>query len=112
MRIYTDQNGLAVNAISKLEDGTDVAGHRYDIVAGDRLLTIDFQNGPVPVAGVNGATNESLLALLIHRTEHLNALVPCPENVAAIAKMKWALDLFEQRTASRQNRGVEGSTAT
>lgn len=29
MRIHTDHNGVAVNAIYRLSDGTDVEGHRY-----------------------------------------------------------------------------------
>ena len=33
MRIHTDHNGVAVNAISKLADGTDVQGHVYQVLA-------------------------------------------------------------------------------
>ena len=58
--------------------------------------------------GVNGATSEALLAILIHRTKVLNDNFPCDENKRAITYMENALALFEQRTKDRQGRGVEG----
>ena len=54
MRIHTDHNGVAVNAISKLADGTDVEGHQYQVLAGPMVLTVDFQRGGVATNGVNG----------------------------------------------------------
>lgn len=109
MRIHTDHNGVAVNAISKLADGTDVDGHVYQILAGVKTVQIDFQNGPVKEAGVNGLTNEALLAILIHRTGVLNKRFPCRENSIAITNMEQALMWFEKRTRDRMERAVEGS---
>ena len=88
-------------------------GHSYyaDISAGPNsrpLTIIEFQNGPIPTNGTNGLTNEALLAILIHRTETLNAQYPCAENEAAIEFMNKARDAFEARTANRKARGVEG----
>lgn len=108
MRIHTDRNGLAVNAISRLADGRDVEGHHYQVLAGDKTFEVQFQNGPVPSAGVNGLTNEAALAILIHRTEFLNAKFPCEENEQALAGMRAALAAFESRTEKRLARGVEG----
>lgn len=108
MRIYTDHNGVAVNAISALADGTQVEGHHYDILAGANTSTVLFQNGPVKEVGVNGVTNEALLAILIHRTKFLDAKFPCDENKRAIQHLEEALVNLEVRTARRIARGVEG----
>ncbi len=111
MRIHTDYNGVAVNAIYRLSDGTDVEGHRYQVLSGINAQEIRFQLGPVKEAGVNGATNEAMLAVLIHRLQFLNGKFPCRENAIAITKMQEALMWLEKRTADRLARGVEGSHA-
>lgn len=109
MRIHTDHNGLAVNAISRLADGTDVAGHHYQVLIGGQTATIDFQRGPVKDNGVNGLTNEALLAILINRTQHLDDKFPCKENKEALFHMEAALEWLNQRTAARLQQGVEGT---
>jgi hypothetical protein len=108
MRIHTDHNGVAVNAISTLSDGTDVVGHVYQMLAGAKSLNVEFQRGGVADNGVNGVTNEALLAILIHRTKHLNSKFACDENVRAITHMEEALVNLEVRSARRVVRGVEG----
>lgn len=111
MRIHTDHNGVAVNAISRLSDGTDVLGHVYQILSGPKATQVEFQLGPVKENGVNGLTNEALLAVLIHRTEFLNSKFHCEENEEAIRHLKQALVNLEVRTARRITRGVEGTNA-
>lgn len=101
MRIHTDHNGVAVNAISKQSDGTEVEGHQYQVLTGPKTTQIDFQRGGVAVNGVNGVTNEALLAILLHRTKHLNKQFPCDENFRAIQHMEEALVNFEVRTAQQ-----------
>lgn len=108
MRIHTDSNGVSVNAISTLASGEDVSGHLYQVLMGPKSLSVEFQHGAVQENGVNGATNEALLAILIHRTEVINKRFPCRENAIAIKKMQEALMWFDKRTAERQARGVEG----
>lgn len=108
MRIHTDHNGVAVNAISTLAGSTDVAGHLYQVLAGEGSVTISFQRGGVADNGVNGVTNEALLAVLIHRTKHLDGKFPCDENKRAIQHLEEALCNLEVRTARRMVRGVEG----
>lgn len=51
------------------EPGHGGASHHYVIEAGDypRMLTIQFQNGPIAEGGVNGVTNEALLAVVADR---------------------------------------------
>ena len=110
-QIHSDHNGIRV-----LEVG---AAHEYLIATASQvdgqiqvkgIAPISFQQGPVKEAGVNGVTNEALLAILIDRTEQLNKLYPCRENSIAITKMQEALMWFEKRTADRLARGVEGQS--
>lgn len=107
-RIHTDHNGVYVNAISRLADGTDVEGHEYGIGAGPQFTNIKFQQGGVADNGVNGMTNEALLAILIHRTKFLDSKFACDENKRAIQHMEEALVNLEVRSARRIVRGVEG----
>ena len=115
--IHSDHNGVNVTHQEWVdpEPGDDGEkptylphGHYYSIDAGETTTAIHFQNGPVKEHGVNGATSEALLAILIHRTKVLNDNFPCDENKRAITYMENALALFEQRTKERQTRGVEG----
>lgn len=109
MRIHTDHNGVSVNAISALADGTDVEGHLYQVLAGSAVQYITFQQGPVKDAGVNGATNEALIAILVHRIQFLNGKFPCRENSLAITKLQEAQHWLEARTRDRIARQVEGT---
>lgn len=108
MRIHTDHNGVAVNAISALSDGTNVEGHYYQVLAGPKNLIVEFQFGGVADNGVNGVTNEALLAILIHRMKFLDGKFGCDENKRAIQHMEEALCNLEVRSARRIARGVEG----
>lgn len=110
MILHKDNNGVQVNAISADSGRINVDGHLYDITAGDQISTISFQNGPVLQNGVNGITNEALLAILIHRTKLLNEKFQCSENDRAIQHMEEALVNLEVRTARRMVRGVEGKS--
>jgi hypothetical protein len=107
-RIHTDHNGVAVNAISKLSSGEDVAGHLYMILSGPKVTELEFQRGGVADNGVNGITNEALLAVVIDRINFLNAKFPCRENALAVTKVQEALHWLEARTKARISRGVEG----
>ena len=109
MRIYESNGGnVYVNAISKLEDGTDVEGHLYQLHAGTSQQPLSFQRGPVLEVGFNGTTNEALLAVVIHRIKFLNVKFPCRENALAITKLEEAKMWLEERTRGRVARGVEG----
>lgn len=104
--LHADHNNLLVQHTS-----LDNPGHDYLVESKDDAFIfaeIFFQEGPVKERGVNGVTSEALLAILIHRTNHLNNLFPCDENATALAGMKQALEAFESRTMNRISRGVEG----
>lgn len=74
--------------------------------------TVHFQNGPVAESGVNGCHQEDLLAIVIHRLECFQAgTYACRENALALTKLQEALHWLNHRTAKRQERGVEGTSA-
>lgn len=109
--IYKDHIGCVVEA--DLED--EWYGNRYYVDAGDdrrealNVAVVDFQRGNPATEGVNGLTNEQLLAIIIHRTKILDAKFSSPYNREAITSMEQALANFERRTKERQQRGVEGT---
>lgn len=107
MRIHTDTNGVYVNSIHSVND-QNTEGHKYQIGHGATMTYINFQNGPVKEVGVNGVTNESLLAILINRITYLNSRFSCEENEFAMIHLKEALAHLEARTFRRIQRGVEG----
>ena len=108
-RIYTDDNGVYTNAFVTLADGTDVEGHVYYTTYGKDSQLVSFQHGPVGKVGVNGITNEHLLAILKHRLNYLNKQVPSPYNDEALYHVTKALAILETRTADRKRRQVEGT---
>ncbi len=71
---------------------------------------IMFQNGPINVAGVNGITQEALLAICIDRLESFQAgPYACRENALALTKLQEAQMWLQKRTRDRLARGVEGT---
>jgi hypothetical protein len=73
------------------------------------LHTVNFQNGPIPVNGINGVTQEVLLAIVKDRLECFqNGPFPCAENEAALAFVSEALEILKNRTRDRIARAVEG----
>lgn len=73
---------------------------------------IDFQKGPIKEHGVNGCHHEDLLAIVLDRLQSFQSGdFKCRENALAITKIEEALHWLNHRTASRQSRGVEGTSA-
>lgn len=101
--VYQDENGL------KIEAENHAPGHFYQTQIQGSTHHLWFQYGPIPLVGVNGLTSESLLIVLIDRTKKLDSLFPCDENKQAIAHMEKALKAFNDRTANRKARNVEGT---
>lgn len=70
---------------------------------------IQFQNGPVKEAGVNGLHQEDLLSIVVDRLQHFQrGNFACRENALALTRIEEALHWLNHRTAERQARGVEG----
>lgn len=78
-------------------------------------VAIHFQDGPIAEYGRNGTTNEEIIDLLIARLNSLNMMhdgrYACPENGMAVGHLIAARAALELRTARRQERGVEGTSA-
>ncbi|NOV28030.1 hypothetical protein E5S69_31585 [Cupriavidus necator] len=73
-------------------------------------VTVLFQNGPIPEVGVNGITQEVLLAIVADRLRSFQAgPFACRENALALTKIEEAQHWLQQRTIARMRRGVEGT---
>lgn len=76
-----------------------------------RTHAIDFQRGPINEVGVNGLTNEALLAIVRDRLEGAqDGPFRCRENALAITKIEEASLWLAKRTLDRMTRGVEGQS--
>lgn len=110
------------------EPGAGGANHRYQISGADfdanpsfdgELDLVDsnpavvlFQNGPINEAGLNGITQEVLLAIIIDRLESFQkGQYACRENAVALTHLETAKLWLFKRTLDRMARGVEGTHA-
>lgn len=102
------------------EPGQGNACHRYVVTGGDerRMSVADFvhceircQNGPIQEAGVNGLSNEALLAIVEDRLLGFQSgAYACRENAIALTKLQEAMMWLQKRTRDRIARGVEGKS--
>lgn len=107
------------------EPGAGGANHRYEVTGFDASTNpshqapegltkkvILFQNGPIKEVGVNGLTQEVLLAICIDRLRSFQAgPYACRENALALTKLEEAQHWLLSRTRTRMARGVEGTHA-
>jgi hypothetical protein len=119
MTTTLDQSNLRIISDSDPGNGH---GHRYIISNFDasknsksledpNYCCLLFQNGPVKEVGINGITNEALIAVILHRLNCFqNSHFKCRENALAITKLEEALHWLNHRTVARQARGVEGTS--
>lgn len=108
-------NAITIDVLDAPGDGG--ANHEYRIsvrAEGSRpsppetLLT--FQNGPLLVAGNNGISVESLLAVVIDRLEGFQSgKFACESNQAALDSTRSALHALLSRREDRQRREVLGT---
>lgn len=71
---------------------------------------ITFQNGPINEVGVNGFSNEALLAIVEDRLwSFQNGPYACDENIKALESVRDAIEHLHSRTKARVARGVEGT---
>lgn len=129
MRRLTDHivDGDSANhqlAISVTDEiGAGGANHRYEITGFSCLTNpsakdyeqtnielIFFQNGPIKEAGVNGVTQEALLAIIMDRLKSFQAgPYASVHNANALSHCEAALSDLQARTRQRIARGVEGT---
>lgn len=98
------------------EKGPGNANHKYHIEWDPEnngyiaTQSIIFQNGPIKEAGVNGVTNEDLIAIVIDRMRGFQSGdYACRDNAIALTKLEEALMWLRNRTNEREARGVEGT---
>lgn len=93
-------------------ENAEIANHHRNLLEKDEDVLIQFQNGPIPEAGVNGLTHEVLLAILINRLEGFQSGPFANEyNGLALGYVKLAQETLLNRTRERMTRGVEGTLA-
>jgi len=124
MREITDHEINGLNEVLKVvvldEPGDGGANHRYQIhgpiqeIGGEKApkfaVDIKFQKGPIKEAGVNGISNEALLAVVIDRLRGFQSgPFNCEENAQALEFAQQALKTLQKRTFDRTMRGVEGT---
>ncbi len=93
------------------EPGPGGANHEYLVtLPSGESVQLNFQNGPVAVAGVNGLTHEVLLAIVVDRLKSFQAgPFAGRENALALTKIEEAQHWLFARTLERMQRGVEGT---
>ena len=95
------------------EPGAGGACHEYQISwQGPNCdgINVHFQEGPIKENGVNGITQEALLAIVIDRLRSFQGgPFSCRENAIALTHIEEALMWLQRRTVARIARGVEGT---
>lgn len=117
MRKLVDHISNPVNdriEIVVMDDPGSGGAHRHyavDVNGSEHGVDIRFQNGPIAEVGVNGITQEVLLAIVIDRLRCFQSgPFACKENAEALAHAEASLAWLKARTKSRLDRGVEGTS--
>ncbi|MEI7534226.1 MAG: acyl carrier protein [Verrucomicrobiae bacterium] len=101
------------------EPGDGGASHKYMIEfmntspenrgRADRYA-INFQKGPIGISGVNGITQEVLIAICIDRLECFQkGPFACEDNMDALCLLRAAQNALHRRTRDRLAKGIEGT---
>lgn len=93
------------------EPGPGGANHLYLVrgVDGNIMARINFQEGGIQEVGVNGLTNEVLLAIVIDRLRGFDqGPFSTIDNALALHGCLQAIGHLRARTIKRRSRGVEG----
>lgn len=116
MREITDHKLNGLNDVITIsvcdEPGPGGACHEYQIdLPAQTACVIEFQKGPIKEAGINGITQEVLLAIVIDRLRGFQSgEYACRENAIALTYTEAALMWLQKRTRDRLARGVEGTS--
>ena len=127
MRMIDDHKVNPANDVLEIkvldEPGSGGANHAYLITGFDNTTNpsdpddqdpdaclILFQNGPIAEVGVNGVTQEALLAVVADRLRSFQkGPFACKANACALTHIEEAQHWLQQRTIERMRRGVEGT---
>ncbi|MCZ6868088.1 MAG: hypothetical protein O7G84_01130 [Gammaproteobacteria bacterium] len=119
------RTGGSANPAIRITAKPKVDGHCHEyefnmlpMRIGDGTMTpkvfacILFQDGIPAEVGINGTTEEALIAILIDRLERFNkGPYACRQNSLAITSLETAMHWLGDRTAERSEHGVEGTMA-
>ena len=115
-QVNTLNVGLCIKADAP---GSGNASHFYTIESQELreasqppsvMLPVRFQDGPIGEVGVNGISNEALLAIVEDRLKGFQGgPYACRENAIALTKIQEAMHWLHHRTREREARGVEGT---
>lgn len=100
--VYCDNLGLE---ITKTPDHNSYCIDYGNI---NKNTIINFQNGSPKNHGVNGVTNEALIAIVIDRIKYQNSKVKSDFNITALEHLEIALKCLEDRMSDRVVRDVVG----
>ena len=95
------------------EPGSGGAHHHYavDCDGSENGCDIIFQNGPITENGINGLTQEVLLAIVADRLRCFQkGPFATKANACALTHVEEAMHWLHQRTLERIRRGVEGTS--
>ncbi len=125
MRVITDHRSYllgdrsdTISVFALDEPGEGGACHSYEVLVRNEacpqdttgVVGVQFQDGPIGEYGLNGATHESLLAIVIDRLKSFQAgPYSCRENALALTALQEAMHWLHHRTRERMLRGVEGT---
>ena len=118
MRELTSHKSNSLNESVKVEvadePGSGGAHHKYQFYLRQhnewhKGARVEFQKGPIEEVGVNGISNESLLAIVLDRLECFEKGPFANKfNQKALEHVESALMWLHARTKDRVTRGVEG----
>ena len=117
MRYVTDHIVNPENdrvSIAVLDQPVFESNHAYAVTGHNGMdcafqQVVNFQKGPITEHGVNGVTQEVLLAIVADRLRCFQAgPFACRENEKALTHVEEAMHWLQQRTLARMRRGVEG----
>ena len=91
--VPVERYGIPTHTYSLTKEYVGKPGYQF-------IKDLNFQTGDPGVYGVNGVTNEALLAIMIHRLQGFqnNSSTNCSENQEAINHMELAMEALYSRT--------------
>lgn len=108
--VCLETTGEQVVRAARLVLHTEDKGKPVVHVMAYEATPVFFQNGPIRDEGVNGISQESLIAILIDRLEGFQTgKFQCHDNEVALDHLQGARLWLHKRTMARAARGVEGT---
>ena len=103
----TDYNQHLINALPEQL----TSNHKTYVDVSDQTISFQIQRGPIAEEGHNGCDATDMIIYLIGLYRSFNNAIPCRENSITITKLEEALHWQNARTADRNERSVEGTSA-